>query len=84
MVTQELAKLPSMGPAGQRTRRRHQFKSGAVYDGEWTGNERNGFGTQRWADGAEYTGQWSQNTATGAGRPSEESKRGRIWRGGSP
>ena len=47
--------------------RRHTFRTGAVYDGEWLGNERCGFGVQTWPDGAEYRGEWRQNTATGKG-----------------
>jgi hypothetical protein len=32
------------------------FKSGAVYEGEWIGHVRDGFGIQRWPDGARYEG----------------------------
>ena len=32
------------------------FQSGAVYDGEWVGNMRDGTGTQTWPDGAKYEG----------------------------
>ena len=35
-----------------------RFKSGAVYDGEWIGNMRDGFGVQTWKDGARYEGEW--------------------------
>lgn len=64
----ELRRLPPpMGGAGSSSHRRHTFRTGAVYDGEWLGNERSGFGTQTWADGAEYQGEWRQNTASGRG-----------------
>jgi len=32
------------------------FKSGAVYDGEWIGDRREGYGVQKWPDGARYEG----------------------------
>jgi len=32
------------------------FQSGAIYEGEWKGNVRDGFGTQIWPDGARYEG----------------------------
>ena len=32
------------------------FKSGAVYNGEWRGNARDGYGEQVWPDGAKYLG----------------------------
>ena len=34
----------------------YTFKSGAIYDGEWRGNVRDGFGIQTWPDGAKYEG----------------------------
>lgn len=34
----------------------YQFKSGAVYDGEWKGSMRDGLGVQTWPDGAKYEG----------------------------
>lgn len=36
----------------------YTYKSGAMYDGEWKGGFRHGFGKMRWKDGAEYIGQW--------------------------
>ncbi|CAJ1378966.1 unnamed protein product [Effrenium voratum] len=44
-----------------RSRKRHVFKTGAVYDGQWLGNARDGFGKQTWPDGAEYIGEWQNN-----------------------
>ena len=35
-----------------------KFKSGAVYDGEWVGNMRDGYGIQTWPDGAKYEGNY--------------------------
>ena len=32
------------------------FKSGAIYDGEWKGHVRDGYGVQIWPDGAKYEG----------------------------
>ncbi len=36
----------------------YQFKSGAVYDGEWKGSMRDGVGIQTWPDGAKYEGKY--------------------------
>jgi len=63
----ELQSLPRPRGAAVSSRRKHVFQTGAIYDGEWLGNERWGFGMQTWPDGAEYRGQWSANTATGRG-----------------
>lgn len=43
-------------PDKKEKRPPYQFKSGAVYEGEWKGNLRDGFGTQTWPDGAKYEG----------------------------
>ena len=43
-------------PEKKEKRPPYQFKSGAVYEGEWKGNLRDGFGTQTWPDGAKYEG----------------------------
>jgi len=51
-----------------RAHRRHQFRTGAVYSGEWLGGERNGHGVQCWPDGIEYAGHWLRNVASGRGR----------------
>lgn len=50
-----------------RTRRRWEFKTGAVYDGQWLGTARDGMGKMCWPDGAVYIGEWVRNTATGRG-----------------
>lgn len=44
------------------------FKSGAIYDGEWKGNKKDGYGIQVWPDGAKYDGFWSNNRANGMGK----------------
>ncbi|CAJ1345054.1 unnamed protein product [Effrenium voratum] len=46
----------------------HRFRSGAVYVGQWCGNQRHGFGRQTWPDGAQYEGTWSNSSASGQGR----------------
>jgi hypothetical protein len=33
-----------------------KFKSGAMYEGEWVGLKRDGYGVQLWPDGARYEG----------------------------
>jgi len=35
----------------------YTFDSGAVYEGEWLGRDRDGFGVQTWPDRARYEGQ---------------------------
>lgn len=60
--------LPSFGDSRVvRMRRQHTFRTGAFYDGQWLGNERDGQGTQTWPDGAKYEGQWRNNKAAGKG-----------------
>lgn len=44
------------------------FKSGAVYEGEWRGSKKDGFGVQIWPDGAKYEGYWLNNRANGMGK----------------
>lgn len=44
------------------------FKSGAVYEGEWKGNMRDGNGIQTWPDKAKYEGGWKENKAHGQGK----------------
>lgn len=60
----------------------HVFHTGAEYNGEWKGNQRDGYGIQRWLDGAEYRGQWKANAATGMGmfKHSDESVYVGEWR----
>lgn len=43
-------------PAQERTNKKHTYKSGAVYNGEWKGGFRDGQGIQKWIDGAMYEG----------------------------
>ena len=39
-----------------------------VYEGEWRGDNKHGFGTHIWADGSMYVGQWKKNKPHGKGR----------------
>lgn len=55
-------------PYKRESRHKYQFKSGSVYEGEWCGPFRDGFGTQIWTDGAFYTGEWRDNKACGIGK----------------
>lgn len=66
---QELQELPlPPGGADAKLHKRHVFHTTkATYDGQWLGNRRDGYGTQRWPDGAEFQGQWQNNAATGKG-----------------
>ena len=42
-------------------RKKHTYKTGATYEGEWKGGFRDGEGTQVWPDGASYQGDWRFN-----------------------
>jgi len=44
------------------------LKNGAVYQGQWLGNEKHGYGVQNWPDGARYEGMWKNNKASGKGK----------------
>ena len=46
----------------------YRFKTGSIYDGEWKGGFRDGFGSQTWPDGAKYLGEWKDNKAYGQGK----------------
>ena len=41
----------------------YHFKNGAVYEGEWLGDNRDGFGVQVWSDGAKYEGKFYIETS---------------------
>jgi hypothetical protein len=43
-------------PEQERSKKKYTYKSGAVYNGEWKGGFRDGYGTQKWSDGAQYDG----------------------------
>ena len=43
-------------PDQDRNKKKFTYKSGAVYNGEWKGGFRDGYGTQKWPDGAQYDG----------------------------
>lgn len=45
-----------------------QYRTGAVYEGEWLGQVRDGYGIQTWPDGAKYEGYWVNNKAVGFGK----------------
>ncbi|CAK0911763.1 unnamed protein product [Prorocentrum cordatum] len=57
---------PLQGSA-TRTFRRHAFPTGAVYEGQWLGERRDGHGKQHWPDGASYEGEWRSGGAEGRG-----------------
>lgn len=42
--------------------------SGAVYEGEWRNELREGFGRQEWPDGSRYEGNWLNDKANGFGK----------------
>ena len=47
---------PVEGDLKKERRPPYTFSSGAVYEGEWKGSVREGWGTQIWPDGAKYEG----------------------------
>ena len=47
--------------------RKHTYKSGAHYEGQWKGGMRHGAGTMTWPDGTKYEGTWDYNAAHGLG-----------------
>jgi len=63
--------------------RQHTFRTGAKYEGQWLGQERDGFGVQQWPDGAAYEGQWQKDCAAGQGlfRHSNGDIYIGLWRG---
>merc|ERR1712137_934812 len=66
---QELTKLPlPQGNACLRFHKRHVFSTKSVYDGQWLGIHRHGFGVQTWPDGTTYMGEWREDRASGKGR----------------
>mmetsp|Transcript_5033 Transcript_5033/g.9005 ORF Transcript_5033/g.9005 Transcript_5033/m.9005 type:complete len:346 (+) Transcript_5033:52-1089(+) len=64
----EIGEAPILEDSSIKTRARHQFRSGAVYDGEWLGGMRHGVGKQTWPDKTEYIGEWLRGRANGKGR----------------
>jgi len=50
---------------GRVLRGRVTLKNGAIYEGQWLNNLRDGAGTQEWPDGSKYEGYWSQDKANG-------------------
>jgi len=64
----ELARMPSDNIGTIEQRPAHKFDTGSIYTGQWCGNQRHGFGSQKWCDGATYEGQWKDNKAEGLGR----------------
>ena len=55
-------------PNQRRERRTHQYQSGAVYEGEWIGGMRSGYGKMTWPDKAFYEGEWQHGKACGQGK----------------
>ena len=44
-----------------------QMANGAVYDGDWKDNQRDGYGTYKWNVGDSYEGEWKDNKFNGQG-----------------
>jgi len=65
---QELLNLPSESIESIQRKGPHRFATGAVYTGDWLGNQRHGYGRQTWQDGAIFEGEWQENRAEGKGR----------------
>ena len=63
-TTQGLAETNANHTQSHRT---YTYKNGAVYEGSWLGNFRNGKGRMEWSDGASFVGDWELGYANGAG-----------------
>ena len=44
-----------------------EFACGGTYTGQWNGELRHGYGTQKWPDGSIYSGYWKNDKAHGEG-----------------
>ena len=44
------------------------LESGAIYEGEWLDNKRDGYGKQIWPDESKYEGNWLNDKANGYGK----------------
>ena len=42
-------------------KKKHIYKTGAVYDGQWKGGLRHGYGIMTWTDNARFEGNWQYN-----------------------
>lgn len=76
--TEDMTELLAMGEKDKEQlakseQRKHNFRSGATYDGLWLGHMRHGYGVQRWMSGALYEGEWQKSHASGKGRFTHES-----------
>mmetsp|Transcript_32891 Transcript_32891/g.57483 ORF Transcript_32891/g.57483 Transcript_32891/m.57483 type:complete len:372 (-) Transcript_32891:1373-2488(-) len=54
--------------AKAREKKTHAYKNGGVYDGQWLGGFRDGWGIMVWADGSIYRGFWSFGYPKGEGK----------------
>ena len=41
------------------------YKNGAIYDGEWVGDMKDGYGILRWPENGKYEGDWKYDKAHG-------------------
>ena len=56
-------------PDEKRIKRKYVYSlSGAIYEGDWLGGFRDGYGKMIWKDGTEYEGYWRDNRASGWGK----------------
>lgn len=62
------SKVSFLNPISEKKRGPIKFKSGFIYEGDWLGNMRDGYGVQIWPDGAKYEGDWKLNRAHGKGK----------------
>jgi hypothetical protein len=67
-ASETIKKGKKYDPDMERNKKKHTYKSGAVYDGEWKGGFRDGYGVQKWPDKAKYEGSWRDNRAHGKGK----------------
>ena len=65
--TFETLKLQPMARFRSSEVREYRYRNGAVYQGQWRGNFRDGKGRMEWSDGAFYEGTWELGYASGQG-----------------
>eukprot|EP00931_Biecheleriopsis_adriatica_P023963 TRINITY_DN15026_c0_g2_i1.p1 TRINITY_DN15026_c0_g2~~TRINITY_DN15026_c0_g2_i1.p1 ORF type:complete len:365 (+),score=70.82 TRINITY_DN15026_c0_g2_i1:80-1174(+) len=63
----DIGEAPFVDDDTVQERVRHEFRSGAIYDGQWLSGMRHGVGKQTWPNGTEYVGKWHRGRASGMG-----------------
>ena len=67
-VTEKTLATPNPPQEYRSKKQAIKLELGIVYEGEWLGELKHGFGVQKWPDGATYEGQWAEGKASGEGK----------------